>query len=64
MSWRSGSSLFIKLWPIIVSEIDDVEMRKEFGKELMHIFLNNDVDPADFEGFDPEVDEILEECFG
>lgn len=64
MSWRSGSSLFIELWPIVASGIDDAAMRKEFGKELLQLFLDRDVDPSDFEGFDPEVDEILEECLG
>jgi hypothetical protein len=63
MSWRSGSSLFMELWPIVAKHINDAEMRKEFGKELMQLFLERDVDPADFEEFDPEVDEMLDEYF-
>src|SRR5205814_5972543 len=49
MSWRSGSKLFIEIWPAIQSSIPDRQQRIEFTGELLKLFVRDDMDPYDVE---------------
>lgn len=55
MSWRSGSRLFIEIWPSIQSNIKDREHRIEFTSALLSLFVRDDMDPFDVEDIHPEV---------
>jgi hypothetical protein len=61
MSWRTGASLFWDFWPKIKAGIPDDEHRAAFARELVTLFLDNDVDPCDLRGEDPEIDRIMDE---
>ena len=49
MSWRSGSKLFIEIWPAVRSNIPDPQHRIEFTAELLELFVRNDMDAYDVE---------------
>ncbi len=55
MSWRTGSKLFIEIWPLIQSNIPDREERVEFTGELLRVFVNEDMDTYDVEDVHPDV---------
>ena len=55
MSWRSGSKLFIEIWPAILSNIPDRELRVEFTAELLKLFVRDDMDPFDVEDVHPDI---------
>ena len=55
MSWRSGSKLFIEIWPAVQANIPDRQLRIEFTAELLRLFVENDMDPYDVEDVHPEV---------
>ena len=55
MSWRTGSKLFIEVWPLIQSNIPDQEERVEFTGELLQVFVNGDMDPWSVEDIHPDV---------
>jgi len=55
MSWRSGSKLFIEIWPTIQSNIPDQELRIEFTGQLLQQFVEWDMDPVDVEDVHPEI---------
>ncbi len=55
MSWRSGSKLFIEMWPLIQSNIPDREHRIEFTGRLLELFVDDDMDPFDVEDLHPEI---------
>jgi len=55
MSWRSGSKLFIEIWPLIQSNIADREHRVEFTAELLTLFVRDDMDPYDVEDVHPDI---------
>jgi hypothetical protein len=59
MSWRTGTSLLLDIWPIVKETIKDDEHRKIFGKDLVSIFLEHDIDAYDIDGVDPELDAIV-----
>ncbi len=49
MSWRSGSSLFIEIWPSIQKHIRDRDVRIEFTAGLLKLFVRGDMDTYDVE---------------
>ena len=55
MSWRSGSKLFIEIWPAIQSSIPDRQHRIEFTGELLKLFVKCDMDPYDVEDVHPDI---------
>ncbi len=59
MSWRSGTSLFLEVWPSIKKHIPDDDLRKDFSKELIQLFSNWDMDPMDLADTDPELDALI-----
>lgn len=59
MSWRTGSSLFLNIWPEIRDSIEDQSHLREFTLALVELFAENDMDVADLEHAIPELDEIL-----
>lgn len=62
MSWGSGIEIFCKMWPVVKEEMKDDAWRKEFGADLLALFIKHDIDPWDLEGLDPEVDQLIKEC--
>jgi hypothetical protein len=61
MSWRAGGKLFWDIWPQVREALPDREGRMDFARPLIELFLNNDVDPCEMRGGDPEVDELMDE---
>ena len=55
MSWRSGSKLFIEIWPAVRSNIPDRELRIEFTADLLELFVRNDMDAYDVEDVHPDI---------
>lgn len=55
MSWRSGSALFLEMWPLIQARIPDQEVRIEFTSKLLELFVDGDMDPFDVEDVHTEV---------
>ncbi|MBV9852569.1 MAG: hypothetical protein JO250_23130 [Armatimonadetes bacterium] len=55
MSWRTGSKLFIEIWPLIQANIPDREERIEFTGELLEVFTRGDMDPWDVEDVHPDI---------
>ncbi len=55
MSWRSGSKLFIEIWPAIQRNIPDQELRVEFTANLLRLFVQDDMDPYDVEDVHPDI---------
>lgn len=55
MSWRSGSQLFIDIWPAIQANISDRQHRIEFTGKLLTLFVEDDMDPWDVEDVHPDI---------
>jgi hypothetical protein len=55
MSWRTGSKLFVEIWPLIQSNIHDPGQRIEFTGRLLQLFCDEDMDPWDVEDVHPEI---------
>jgi hypothetical protein len=55
MSWRTGSKLFIEMWPLIEANITDREERIEFTGELLQVFAKQDMDTWDVEDIHPDI---------
>ena len=55
MSWRSGSELFVEMWPLIQRRIPDRSVRIEFTASLLKLFVDGDMDPYDIEDTHPDV---------
>ena len=55
MSWRTGSKLFLKIWPLIQSDIPDQEERIEFTGALLEVFVKEDMDTWDVEDVHPDI---------
>jgi hypothetical protein len=55
MSWRTGSKLFIEIWPVILSNITDREERIEFTGQLIKLFTKEDMDTYDIEDVHPDI---------
>jgi hypothetical protein len=61
MSWRAGTQLFWDFWPKVKAAIQDEEQRACFARGLLKLFLDNDIDPCDLQGKDPEIDRLMDE---
>lgn len=55
MSWRSGSKLFIEIWPAIQANITDRQQRIEFTAKLLSLFSEDDMDTYDVEDVHPDI---------
>lgn len=55
MSWRSGSSLFIEIWPAIQKHIPEDDERIEFTAALVKVFVREDMDTYDIEDVHPDI---------
>jgi hypothetical protein len=55
MSWRTGSALFIAIWPAIQSKIADRKQRIEFTGRLLQLFVEWDMDAFDVEDVHPDI---------
>ena len=55
MSWRTGSKLFLEIWPAIKANIADQQQRIEFTAALIRVFVNEDMDTCDIEDVDPDI---------
>ena len=55
MSWRTGSKLFLEMWPLIQANIQDREHRVEFTGKLLSLFVNDDMDSYDVEDVHPDI---------
>jgi hypothetical protein len=55
MSWRSGSKLFVEIWPAIQANITDRQHRIEFTAKLLTLFEEDDMDPYDVEDIHPDI---------
>jgi hypothetical protein len=55
MSWRSGSSLFIEIWPAVQRYIPEPEYRIDFTANLLKLFVRDDMDPWDVEDVHPDI---------
>lgn len=60
MSWKSGSSLFTEMWPLIQKNIPDREHRIEFAF-LLERMVGDDMDPSDVEDIYPDVRAAMQE---
>ena len=61
MSWRTGATIFWKLWPIVKEHEPQGEFRDEFVKDLLKLFLHYDCDPGDFKDIDPDIHRFMNE---
>jgi hypothetical protein len=55
VSWRTGSRLFLDIWPAIKRRITDREERIEFTADLIRAFSKQDMDTYDIEDVDPDI---------
>jgi hypothetical protein len=55
MSWRTGSKLFIEMWPLIQANITDKDERIEFTGELLRVFARQDMDTWEVEDVHPDI---------
>ena len=53
--------MFWELWPKIKAAIPQPEFRADFARGQLRLFLDNDVDPGDLRGQDPEIDRLMDE---
>lgn len=62
MSWRSGSKLFVEMWPLIQANIPDREHRIDFTATLLEQMVGDDMDPVDVEDIHPDVREAMHQA--
>lgn len=55
MSWRTGSTLFLEMWPLVQRRIPDRAERLEFTGKLLGLFVADDMDPYDVEDVHPDI---------
>jgi hypothetical protein len=55
MSWRTGSKLFLEIWPLIQANIPERDDRIDFTGRLLQVFVREDMDPYDVEDVHPEI---------
>ncbi len=60
MSWQTGAELFAEMWPLIQAKVKPAAHRKEFLRDILAVFLDNDVAPHDLEDLHAEVARALE----
>jgi hypothetical protein len=47
------------MWPLIQAKVKQAAHRKEFLRDILAVFLDNDVDPHDLEDIHAEVSRAL-----
>ncbi|MES2297269.1 MAG: hypothetical protein V4582_09515 [Pseudomonadota bacterium] len=62
MSWRTGSKIFLKIWPILQAHIEEEDERIEFTAELLKLFVACDMDAYDVEDVHPEIRSAMREA--
>lgn len=55
MSWRTGSKIFVEIWPILAANVKDRDELIELTGELLELFVQRDMDPWDVEDLHPDV---------
>ena len=55
MSWRTGTKLFVEMWPLIEANITDKEDRIRFTGELLKVFAREDMDTWEVEDVHPDI---------
>jgi hypothetical protein len=55
MSWRTGSKLFIEMFPLVKANIPDREERVHFLRDLLQVLMKGDLDTFDVEDVHPEI---------
>ncbi len=55
MGWRTGSTLFLEIWPLVEARIPDREQRVDFTARLLRLFVDDDMDPYDVEDVHADV---------
>jgi len=55
MSWRTGSKLFLQIWPAIKANITNREERIEFTAALIRVFVEEDMDTYEIEDVDGDI---------
>lgn len=55
MSWRTGSTIFLKIWPILQSNIEGKDELVDFTARLLKTFVEDDMDPWEVEDVHPDV---------
>ena len=53
--------MFWELWPKVKGAIPEPEIRADFARGLLRLFLDHDVAPCDLRGHDTEIDWLMEE---
>jgi hypothetical protein len=64
MSWRTGSSIFLEIWPIIEKNISNENELSSFSKDLIDLFVSHDMDIHDLLNFNDSLNKSLEQNFG
>jgi hypothetical protein len=59
MSWRTGSTLFIEMWPLIQARIPERDERIDFTASLLRIFAEADMDTWEVEDVHPDIRSAL-----
>jgi hypothetical protein len=49
MAWRTGSKLFVEIWPLLVVNIPDRAERIDFTARILRLFVEEDMDTYDVE---------------
>jgi len=53
--------MFWELWPKVKAAIPELEIRADFTRRLLRLFLDHDTDPCDLRGLDAEIDRLMDE---
>ena len=61
MSWRTGSTIFLEIWPILQAHIEEEDERIEFTGKLLKLFIEGDMDAYDVEDVHPEIRAAMRE---
>ena len=60
MAWRAGARLFREIWPLIQTHVPEDEFRAEFVRDLLHFFMDRDMEGTDLRRIHPEIDKALD----
>jgi hypothetical protein len=53
--------MFWELWPKVKAAMPEPEIRENFARGQLKLFLDCDVDPCDLRGEDSEIDRLMDE---
>ena len=62
MSWRTGSRIFLEIWPILQKNIEEEDERIEFTAALLKLFTERDMDTYDVEDVHAEIRAAMREA--